>query len=160
MENICKLKKWDKRFLDLAKLISTWSKDPSTKVGSVICNKKQIVSMGYNGFPPGVDDNERLNNREEKYRFILHAENNAILYSKEPLRGCTIYTYPFMPCPHCTSMIIQSGIQTVVSYYVDHDRWNDNFKLSCQLLREAKKDLVLYRNTNLDYYSGLNSYEN
>ena len=52
-------KKWDKRFLELAKLVGSWSKDPSTKVGAVIvdCNNR-IISVGYNGFPKGVKDNK------------------------------------------------------------------------------------------------------
>jgi len=54
--------KWDIRFLDLAKLVSTWSKDPSTKIGAVITDRdNKIVSLGYNGFPKKVADDDRLN---------------------------------------------------------------------------------------------------
>jgi dCMP deaminase len=50
-------KKWDKRFMELAKQVSTWSKDKSTGVGAVIVNdKKKVLSLGFNGFPRGVDD--------------------------------------------------------------------------------------------------------
>ena len=49
--------KWNVRFMQMAQLISTWSKDASTKVGCVIVSpEKVILSMGYNGFPRGVDD--------------------------------------------------------------------------------------------------------
>ena len=49
---------WDNRFLDMAKLVSTWSKDPSTRVGAVIVDpSNRLVSVGYNGFPKGVTDN-------------------------------------------------------------------------------------------------------
>lgn len=34
--NIDDLNKWDRRFLDLASHIASWSKDPNTKVGSKI----------------------------------------------------------------------------------------------------------------------------
>ena len=37
------LKGWDKKFMDLARHISTWSKDRSTKVGSIIVDKNNIV---------------------------------------------------------------------------------------------------------------------
>lgn len=161
MDSICELRKWDRRFLDLAKLVSTWSKDPSTKVGAVIVDdKKRVVSMGYNGFARGINDDSRLDNREEKYKIVLHAENNALIYSKGSLVGYKIYTYPFMPCPHCASMIIQCGIKTVVSYYMDNERWNENFKISCRLFREANKELILYKDYNLNYYSGVFAYEN
>jgi len=52
-----KNEKWDRRFLELAKLASTWSKDPSTQVGAVVVNwDKQQEFIGYNGFPSGVED--------------------------------------------------------------------------------------------------------
>ena len=51
---------WDKRFLDLAEYISSWSKDTSSKVGAVIVHNKRIVSTGYNGFPEGYDDDDAL----------------------------------------------------------------------------------------------------
>jgi dCMP deaminase len=109
------LSSWDKRFLELAELVSSWSKDPSTKVGAVIVdNQNIIVSVGFNGFPKGIKDNDRLNHRDSKYQIIVHAENNALMFAKRPLDGCTIYTYPFMPCPRCAGMIIQSGIKRVV----------------------------------------------
>ena len=77
--------KWDDRFLVLAKLIGSWSKDPSTQVGAVIVdNKNRIVSVGYNGFPRGVEDSEkRLCNRQEKYDIIVHAEVNAIAFANK-----------------------------------------------------------------------------
>ena len=56
---------WDSRFLRIAQEVSTWSKDPSTKVGAVIVdNRNRVVSMGYNGFPQRVADDERLDDRE------------------------------------------------------------------------------------------------
>ena len=32
--------KWSHRFLDMAALVASWSKDPSTKCGAVITDKK------------------------------------------------------------------------------------------------------------------------
>ena len=134
---------WDLRFLDMAQLISGWSKDPSTQVGAVIVDSNnRVVSVGYNGFPQGISDDNRLDNRETKYKMIIHAECNALLFAQRPLEGCTIYTYPFMPCPTCASMIIQSGISGVVSYINKDERWEKEFKLSRQILKEA--DVLLY----------------
>lgn len=135
--------KWDLRFLDLAKLISTWSKDPSTQVGAVITDlNNRIISIGYNGFPQGITDNARLDDRETKYKIIVHGEMNAILFANKSLQNCTLYTYPFMPCPRCSSMIIQTGITRVVSYKNTSDRWEEEFKLSSLLFKEA----------NIEYY--------
>ena len=74
------MNKWYKRYLNLAKEVSTWSKDPNTKVGAVVVGSKgQILSQGYNGFPRGIKDtNDRLNDREKKYKFVVHAEQNCI----------------------------------------------------------------------------------
>ena len=136
---------WDYRFLDMASLISTWSKDPSTKVGAVVVDEDRIiVSLGYNGFPFGICDDKILDNREIKYKMVVHAECNALLFSPEPPLGCTIYTYPFMPCPKCAGMIIQAGIDRVVSYESDNYRWKDDFNLSREMFKEAGVDLLEY----------------
>ena len=50
--------KWDIRFLEMAKLVASWSKDPSTQVGSVAVRNRTVIAQGYNGFPRGVDDHE------------------------------------------------------------------------------------------------------
>jgi len=133
---------WDQRFLSMASLVSTWSKDPSTQVGAVIVDKeRRVVSLGYNGFPKGIHDDKRLDNRETKYKMVVHAECNALLFASKPLTGCTIYTYPFMPCSSCAGMIIQSGITRVVSHESLECRWEDNFEVSRKMLREASVEL-------------------
>ena len=136
---------WDNRFLDMAKLVSTWSKDPSTKVGAVIVDpSNRLISVGYNGFPKGVTDNERLLDRDKKYDIIVHAEVNAILFSNKTLDGCTMYTSPFQPCPRCAGLIIQSGIRRVVSIVNSNPRWVEDFSTAKQLLLEAKIRLDIY----------------
>ncbi len=132
-------KKWDDRFLVLAKLIGSWSKDPSTQVGAVIVDdKNRIVSVGYNGFPRGVEDSEkRLCNRTEKYDIIVHAEVNAIAFANKSVEGCTLYIDPFEPCSRCAGIIIQNGIKRVVSYKNKNDRWEKDFSISRKLFTEA-----------------------
>ena len=109
--------KWDTRFISLAQFVSQWSKDPSTKVGAVIADRhNRIISLGYNGFPARLpDDPAALEDRETKYKHMLHAEQNAILFARRDLTGCTIYIWPLLPCVSCTSVIIQSGLSRVVS---------------------------------------------
>jgi dCMP deaminase len=139
------IQSWDARFLDLAKFISSWSKDPSTRVGAVICDRdNRVISVGYNGFPKNVDDNDRLFNRDIKYNIVVHGEINAILFANRPLNDCILYTYPFMPCSKCASMIIQAGIKRVVSYNNKPDRWRENFLIAENLFKETNIDLILY----------------
>lgn len=132
-------KKWDERYIKLAEYIADWSKDPSTKVGAVIVDDKgRIVSLGFNGFPQKISDNDRLNDRDKKYNVIVHAEANAILFANKDLSGCTIYTYPFQPCSSCSGLIIQSGIKRVVTVKTDNDRWQKDFCTAEQILIEAE----------------------
>lgn len=139
-------KKWDQRFLDLAKLCGSWSKDPSTQVGAVIVDgNNRIVSIGFNGFPQGVEDSEeRLFDRETKYDIIVHAEANALMFASKSVEGCTLYTWPFQPCSRCAGLIIQSGITRVVSVVHSDGRWKKNFEISRKLLQEAHVRLDLY----------------
>ena len=67
--------KWDIRYMELARQISTWSKDPSKKIGAVVVSKTgQVLAQGYNGFPRGVTDSkERYEDREVKYKYVVHA---------------------------------------------------------------------------------------
>ena len=135
---------WDQRFLNLAKHISEWSKDPSTKVGCVVVGPdREIRSTGFNGLPRGIEDNdERLNNREIKYPLICHAEENAIMHAARigiSLKDCTAYvTWP--PCTRCARSLVQAGVSTII--YPKNieipDRWMDDFNLSLNMLKEAK----------------------
>ena len=135
--------KWDSRFLELAKLISEWSKDPSTKVGCVVVGEdREVRSTGFNGFPRGIeDDPTRLGDRDQKYPLICHAEENAIMHAARigvSLKGNTAYvTWP--PCSRCSRSLIQAGVKEVV-YPSDVDvpeRWKEDFEISTGMLNEA-----------------------
>ena len=137
---------WDLRFLSLAKHISTWSKDPSTKVGSVLIDEnKRVVSMGYNGFPAQIrDDAEHYLNRDLKLKKVVHAEANAIVFAQRDLSESTLYVWPFMPCSNCAGLVIQSGIKRVVSVENDNPKWQDSFKLTREMFAEASVTLYMY----------------
>lgn len=137
---------WDIRFLRMAEHIAFWSKDPSTKTGAVIIDdRRRVISLGYNGLPQGVEDREeRLSNRELKYKIIVHCERNAIIFAERSLRGCTLYTWPFMSCATCAAMVIQSGITRVVAPRSDNPRWLADFALSTELFTEAGVAIDLF----------------
>lgn len=139
---------WDHRFLDMAQLIASWSKDPSTKVGAVIVDdKNRVVSVGYNGFPAGMIDNpQTLSNRELKYAFSVHAAINAILFAKRDLSKCPLYV-THIACSNCATKVIQSGITRVVTFNPDEDfltRWKDSVQLTEMAFRETGITLVKY----------------
>lgn len=137
--------KWDIRFLQLAELVASWSKDPSTKCGSAVVRPdRTVASLGFNGFPRGVDDtDERLGNRETKLLYTVHAEANAILTAREPLNGCTLYVWPLQPCASCAAAIIQSGIGRVVCPHAPVARWSASFEEARKMFSEAEVQLVL-----------------
>lgn len=131
--------------MELAKHVSHYSKDPSTQTGAVIAYDKKIVSIGYNGFPAGVEDHlDRLENRDTKLKLIIHCEMNAILNASESVEGLTLYTYPFASCTRCAVHVIQAGICRVVAPKVVPERWQDEVELSMNLFREAGVEIKLY----------------
>lgn len=120
---------WDEYFMGIAILSSRRSKDPSTQVGACIVNNhNKIMSVGYNGFPRGCNDDEFPWERtgdeyETKYPYVCHAELNAILNNGGgSLEGCKIYVALF-PCNECAKAIIQSGIKEV--FYLS-DKYADS----------------------------------
>lgn len=135
------MKQWSNHFIEVTKLISTKSKDPSTKVGSIIVDKNnRIVSTGYNGPPKNTDDRDIIfENREIKLKRTLHAELNAILFAKQDLTDMTIYvTHP--PCTQCAAAIIQTGICKVICIKPSEDmkkRWESHIKESKKMFLEA-----------------------
>ena len=136
---------WDEYFMGLAHLSAMRSKDPSTQVGAVIVSgEHRVVSIGYNGFPNGCSDDEFPWDREgdfgaTKYPYVVHAELNAILNSKNDLRGCSIYVSLF-PCNECAKAIIQSGISRIV-YESDQYADTDATIASKRMLRAAGVEL-------------------
>ena len=137
--------KWQNRFIELAKVVSTWSKDPSTQIGAVIVDPKtrNILSVGYNGFPRGMNDfNDRLQNREIKYRYVVHGEHNAILNAAlngVKLEGSQLYVYGLPICNECAKAIIQVGIKEVYAF-VTHDNpiWEESTKYSKIMFQETE----------------------
>ncbi len=137
--------KWDLRFLELAKHVSTWSKDPSTQVGAVIVDEQRcILSLGFNGFPRGVKDLEGLyNDKPSKYSRIVHAEANAILTATQPLKNSTLYSSLFT-CNECAKLVIQSGIKRVVSYKIEKPNWENSFKIAKEMYLQSGVKFELY----------------
>ena len=135
------MNKWDARFLELARTLAGWSKDPGTGCGAVVVRDRRILGTGYNGLPAGIEDRyERLMDRELKLKLTLHAEDNAILNAIVPVRGATIYVWPMPPCAHCAARIIQVGFTRVVAAEPQPEqaeRWHQSLMLSAEVLHEA-----------------------
>jgi len=113
-----KVPSWDDYFMSLVYLVASRSKDQKTHIGAVVVGKnKEIVSVGYNGFPRGIDD-EVPERQEKPYRdlWFEHGERNAIYNATligASLKECKMYTCG-IPCNDCARGIIQSGILEVI----------------------------------------------
>lgn len=145
--------RWHDHFLTLAVEYARMSKDPNTRVGSVIVGPdREVVSTGFNGFPRGICDTpERLNDRDEKLRLVIHAELNAIINAARvgvSVKGCTLYlaatdnsgmVWGGPPCTRCTVHVIQAGIKSIVSRPIKAvpSRWHEDLAEARKLLEEA-----------------------
>jgi len=142
------MNKWDKRFMNLAKMVATWSKDKSTGVGAVIVNdEKKIVSVGFNGLPRGINDDIACRHESpEKHHWTIHAERSAILESDISLKDATLYC-TFFTCSVCAQEITQKGIKRVVAPEPDwdHPRYGEGQKIAIEMYKEAGIEVEFYK---------------
>lgn len=144
--------KWVGRLLKLAKEVGSWSKDESTKVGAVITTSDgKPVSWGFNGMPMGIDDTvPERHERPLKYRWMCHAERNAMdLAPQGDLTGCVMFV-TFAPCSSCAQSIIQKRISEVVvdeSGQISNlpERWKEDMINAHEMLTEAGVTYVVGR---------------
>lgn len=111
---------WLDVFLDLARTIARRSKDPSTQCGAVLVSADhRVLSTGFNGPPPQLDDmTVPWDERPAKYDFVIHAEENAILFALDShglagVKGSTLYVNG-EPCPGCVLRMIRAGVKRVI----------------------------------------------
>lgn len=144
------MSKWDTRFCEMAKFVSEWSKDPNAKVGAVVFSKRGgDVSVGYNGFPMGVEDSaERLQDQDMKLELVVHAEQNALIAAGSRAAGATLYVWGKPVCARCAGSIIQAGIKRVVALNPDSvpvdSKWHKTGKVSHQIFLEAGVEVDFY----------------
>lgn len=135
------MNKWDKRFMDMSKMVAEWSScfKPDRKVGAVIVKDKRILTTGYNGASSGILScmekgecmrvmmNIQSGTRHELC-YAVHAEQNAIIQAAKlgvSVDGATLYC-THQPCTICAKMIINAGIKRVVYCY----GYPDDFSMS------------------------------
>lgn len=144
------MSKWDQRFIELSRYVSDWSKDPSAKVGAVVVSKRGgAISLGYNGFPIGVEDSaDRLQDTDIKLELVVHAEQNALISAGPKADGATVYVWGKPVCSRCAGLIIQAGIKRVVALspnVVDKEsKWYKTGKLSIEMFEEAGIQVDFY----------------
>lgn len=142
-EKTVSLTKWDHRFIAMAQLIGSWSKDTSTQVGCVLVDQKnRVISLGFNGSPHGVTDHHVT--RDEKLARTIHAEVNSILFATRDVTGATAYvTHP--PCSACAAVLVQKEIARVVFPKPSEDflsRWKESYFTALGMFRDVGVEVV------------------
>jgi len=147
-------KKWDKRFMDVARLVATWSNciRENRAIGAVVVRERRIVATGYNGAPARIKNcaerggcmrdarNIPSGTRMEEC-YSVCAEQNAIAQAAKmghEANGGTIYI-THSPCAICARLIINAGIARVVY----GDRYPCDF--THDLFKEAGIELVQFK---------------
>ncbi len=133
----------DEDFFRLARTYAeNQSEDPDTQVACIITDQHGfIVAKGANRLPLGACRTTERKTRPEKYKWIEHAERNAIYAAAREgtrLRGCIAYL-PWFPCVECARALVQAGIATLVCHepdMTDH-RWGEDFTRALALMQEA-----------------------
>lgn len=141
--------KWDIRYLNLARQIAKWSKDPSRQIGAVaVGSKGQVLAQGFNGFPRGIADlPERYDDRATKYKYVVHAEMNCIYnatYNGVSLDGADMYVWGLPMCSDCAKGVIQVGVKRVLwgTNEVIPDTWLDSLDTTINMMNEAGVKLI------------------
>lgn len=113
---------FDSIFMDLASNLAKRSHCVKAHVGAVLTKDTRIISIGYNGPPPGTHNCDEEwpetgcpRDSRNSCSLALHAEENAILYAVKNgagLEGSTLYI-TLSPCLPCARLIFSSGIKKV-----------------------------------------------
>ena len=145
--------KWQQRFLDVATEVSTWSKDPSTKVGCVMVSEDGvIVATGYNGLPRGVQDHPERMGRPTKYLWTVHAEAAAVANAARSgarLNGATAFV-THMSCAGCARLMLNAGIECVVIGHGQTSMPADEFEAAAIMFAEAGVKTMMLSEGALD----------
>lgn len=143
-------KSWDEFYLDMADVISERSKDRSAKIGALLVKDNAVISMGYNGFPRGVDDDvESRHERPAKYSYTEHGERNSIYNAARhgiSTFGSTMYTQG-VPCADCARAVIQAGCSKLVARWQANETvfpaWVESCAKGREMLEEAGVEVVV-----------------
>ena len=130
--------------------LAVGSPDPSTQNAAIILPKFHTSVSGINQFPKGVQYLPERWERPIKYRYIEHAERNAIYQAARcgvPLQDA-LMVCPWAACTDCARGIIQSGIKELITYKKSHDNssksWIPDIDIAFTMLREAGIIVTMY----------------
>jgi len=135
---------WIARFLNLAREVADWSKDPNTRVGAVAVDEhRRVLETGYNGLPRGVQDLSERMERPAKYLWTSHAEENLVSHAaRDRLAGSTVYV-THLCCSRCARMLINAGVAKVVCGPGTTSMPQEEFDAAMTMFTEAAVELEM-----------------
>lgn len=145
---------WDLRWMRISREVASWSKDPRKKIGAVAVRDQREIAKGYNGFPGRIPDyRDMLEDDDTRRRYMVHAEenmlNNAMRHGQS-LEGCTVYMYGLAPCQKCTIVLINAGIERLVTCVTYQDpKWTADWGLSEAVFMQAGVDFSFIEEKDL-----------
>lgn len=126
---------WEEYAIALAQVASLKSKDPYIKVGCCLLRyDNTIASLGYNGFPSGVE--EDWSDRDERRKYVNHAEANALRFVKPG--ECYLAAVTLLPCNDCLKALASYGIKKII-YSQAYDKDSSSLNLSSKFNIEIKQ---------------------
>ena len=142
------MNKWDDRMVEVARLVSTWSKDAERKVGCVITTEDyHILATGFNGYPKNVDDTDP----SFRLHKSIHAEVNAALRLPRMCERARVFVWGGHPCAQCAAVLLQKGCRY---FYVPKilvlSKWSESMFTA----------YVMIKNTLTGEIGAYNTYDN
>ena len=115
-----------KYWMDIAEATSRRSHDEETKVGAILVKNDtgMVVASGHNGFVRNAPDDKLPKTRPDKYKFMVHAEENLLAHCARngiAIDDCKLII-TLSPCQKCLRLMWQAGITEVIcrDIYRDH----------------------------------------
>jgi dCMP deaminase len=130
---------WGDYFLEMAHMVASRSKDPSTQVGCVLVVDNEVIATGYNGMPAGAEETAGVWERPLKYDLVLHSEVNAVGRAARngvSTRGAIAYLTHF-PCLGCAKVLAGAGISRVVAQRLMATGWDEEHQKAARLFEYA-----------------------
>lgn len=141
----------------MAKEVSSWSKDPSIKVGAIAVKDRRIIATGYNGYPIGIED-RNLDDREYKYKYTVHAEKNMIYNATRhgaSLVDADVYVWGLPVCGECWKGLVQVGVKRVIMPDINNiqERWKESCCFSHDSMTHVGIDISMYNPSSNEWRS-------
>ncbi|XP_072253947.1 cytidine and dCMP deaminase domain-containing protein 1 isoform X2 [Leuresthes tenuis] len=125
-----------------ARLLAYRTEDPKVGVGAVIWAKGKLagcsgtgclhlVGCGFNAYPAGSKyaeypqmDSKQKDRQRRKYRYIVHAEQNALTFRMRDIKPeeATMLFVTKCPCDECVPLIRGAGITHIYTSDLDRDK--------------------------------------